>query len=165
MGLNWLALGSQRGEDPRNYLDDIYRYSALRIGRHEDAEDIAIEVVQSLPNPCHKRDLRLYMLGMARRKVADWYRSQRPTTTLLEADRAIRFDHQSDQVTLVRQVMTGLNDDHREVLTLKYTFGMTSAEIGGVMDRSPEAIDSLLQRARAAFEADWTALTSETVKP
>jgi len=164
MGFGWSQFGSRKGENPSRYLDDVYRYAAMRIGQVEDAEDIAIEVVQALPNPCNREDLRLYMLGMARRKVANWYRSYKPTVPLLEADQSIRFDHQTDQISMVRDVLQGLSDDHREVLVLKYYFGMTSAEIGTVMERSSEAVDSLLQRARASFESDWVALNSDPVK-
>ena len=164
MGFNWATLGLKKGEDPSKYLDDVYRYAAMRIGNAEDAEDIAIEVVQALPNPCTRQNLRFFMLGMARRKVANWYRSYKPTVPLLEADQSIRFDHQTDQISMVRDVLQGLSDDHREVLVLKYYFGMTSAEIGTVMERSSEAVDSLLQRARASFESDWVALNADPVK-
>ena len=43
LAINWLR--TQKGEDPMVYLDDVYRYVAVRLGNREDAEDIAIEVV------------------------------------------------------------------------------------------------------------------------
>jgi len=69
LALNWPWTGT--GEDPARFLDDIYRYARTRLGSREDAEDLAIEVVQALPAPCRRKDLRVYMIGIARRKLAD----------------------------------------------------------------------------------------------
>ena len=104
------------------------------------------------------------MLGMARRKVVDRLRRKRPTVALQEADIAIRFDRDSDEATLVNAVMQTLTDDHREVLTLKYYAGLSSAEIGAMLSKNPEAVDSMLQRARSAFEQSWRQVTGDEVK-
>ena len=77
LAIDWIF--TRRGVDPMDFLDDVFRYSYARLGQREEAEDVAIEVVQALPNPCKRRDLRVYMLGMARRKIADRFRRARPT--------------------------------------------------------------------------------------
>jgi RNA polymerase sigma factor (sigma-70 family) len=46
-------------------------------------------------------------------------------------------------------MMARLNADQQEVLLLKYWERLSLAEIGVVMGRSPAAVNSLLQRARA----------------
>lgn len=143
------------GEDPLTYLDDVFRYAMARLGQREDAEDIAIETVQALPNPCYKRELRTYMIGIARRKIVDLLRKGNREQAMLESEGAVRFDSRSDEATMVGQVLQRLTHDHREVLWLKHVEGLTSREIGSIMQRSSEAIDSLLQRAKAAFEETW----------
>lgn len=163
LAIDWLWLN--RAENPMDYLNDVYRYVMARLGHREDAEDIAIEVVQSLPNPCRRRDLRLYMLGIARRKIADRYRKLKPTEEIRETDLEGRFDHQADEAAFVASVMINLTMEHREALVLKYVVGLSSAEIGKVMARKPEAVDSLLQRAREAFGRHWEELSSEEVNP
>lgn len=65
---------------------------------------------------------------------------------------------------MVEKVLSLLGDDQREALTLKYIVGLTSEEVGRALGRNPSAIDSLLQRARAAFAKEWNALSSEEVK-
>lgn len=162
LAINWF--GAKVGEDPMRYLDDVFRYAAVRLGQREEAEDIAIEVVQSLPNPCFRSNLRLYMLGMARRKVVDRMRRNRQGAELRDCDRTVSFDAASDDASLVGQVLSELSPDHREVLTLKYVIGLSSAEIGKLTDKKADAVDSMLQRARAAFEKNWIQLSSEEVK-
>lgn len=137
------------------YLDDVFRYARTRLGDREEAEDVAIEVVQSLPNPCYRRELRAYMVGMARRKIADRLRRRRPMAVLQEADVVGRFDASADQAAQLSRVLAKLSPEHREMLTLKYAFGFSSAEIGLALGKRPDAVDSGLQRARAAFERVW----------
>ena len=161
LALDWLR--TRDGEDPMGHLDTVFRYAMARLNQREEAEDVAIEVVQALPNPCYRRNLRLYMIGMARRKVADRLRRLRPEISVREQDTAVRFDGRSDDATLIAEAMAALSADHREVLALKYVAGLSSLEIGKVLGRKSEAIDSLLQRARAAFSQEWTRLTSEEV--
>jgi RNA polymerase sigma-70 factor (ECF subfamily) len=162
LAIDWLR--GKQGEDPMRYLDEVFRYAAARLGRREDAEDIAIEVVQSLPNPCFKRDLKVYMLGMARRKCIDRMRKHRPSADLRDCDTALRFDSASDEAAIVEMVMRELSDDHREALSLKYIAGLSSAEIGRITGRKPAAVDSMLQRAREAFAEHWTRISSDEVK-
>ncbi|MBN9502357.1 hypothetical protein ABT09_02150 [bacterium SCN 57-13] len=161
LAIDWIF--TRRGVDPMDFLDDVFRYSYARLGQREEAEDVAIEVVQALPNPCKRRDLRVYMLGMARRKIADRFRRARPTLEVREADATFRFDREIDEATVVAQTLNTLSADHREVLTLKYVIGLSSQEIGTLLGKRPDAIDSLLQRARDAFSHSWQGLTSDEV--
>lgn len=141
-------------EEPLKYLDDVFRYAKARLGNHDDAEDVAIEVVQALPHLCRKDNLRLFMIGMARRKVADRLR-RKSGLPLEDFNQMPAFDRASDEAATVESVLCTLVDDQREALILKYVIGMSSQEVGGVMKRGASAIDSLLQRARDAFEKEW----------
>jgi len=162
LAIDWF--GVKKAEDPMLYLDDVFRYASVRLGQREDAEDIAIEVVQALPNPCSKSNLKAYMIGMARRKIADRLRRSRPTQTSRESDGQVRFEHKVEEAALVGFAMKQISAEHREVLALKYIVGLSSAEVGKILGKRPDAVDSLLQRARGAFELVWVGLTSEEVK-
>lgn len=154
---------SIKGTDPVEYLDDVYRYSRARLGSREDAEDIAMEVVQSLPASCKRRDLRIYMIGIARRKIADRLRRIRRTVEISENGKGTRFDHLSDEAMQVEQVLALLTEDQREALTLKYVVGMSTEEVAVALAKSQAAVDSLLQRGRASFAREWDALLCEQV--
>ena len=67
-------------EDPLKYLDDVLRYAFARLGSREEAEDVAMEVFQAafrfqsqLPK---RKDPRLYLIGITRRKITDHLRRQ-----------------------------------------------------------------------------------------
>jgi len=137
------------------YLNDVFRYALARLGRREEAEDIAIEVVQALPHPCCRRELRVYMIGMARRKVANHLRRRRPSEAIRWDHAVESFDDAANESALVASAMNRLSPEHRDLLTLKYVLGFSSDEIGSALRKRASAVDSALQRARAAFETAW----------
>jgi len=47
----------------------------------------------------------------------------------------------------VRRAVARLPDDRRQVVLLRFVDGLSSAEIGEVLDRSPGAVRVLLHRA------------------
>jgi RNA polymerase sigma factor (sigma-70 family) len=155
----WISVGEQ----PADYLDDVYRYAKSRLSSREDAEDVACEVVHSLPTRTTRPDLKPYMIGIARRKIVDRLRRSRDIVEILEIDHVHRFDDASDDAAVVERVLSAVAEDQREALVLKYVIGLSSAEIGTVLNRRSDAVDSLLQRGRAAFAAAWTEISSEKV--
>ena len=143
--------------DPMLFVDDVYRYALARTNRQEDAEDIAIEVVQQSPKHLKPDELKPYMIGMARRKVADHFR---------HANRSIErpnipSETQIEAVLDVQRALETMSESHRECLILKYVTGLSSAEIGTQISLSSEAVDSLLQRARKAFAKEWEIMHGE----
>jgi RNA polymerase sigma-70 factor (ECF subfamily) len=145
------------------YLDDVFRYAFARLRQREDAEDIAIEVVQSLPNPCNRRDLRVYMIGMARRKVADKLRRSNRSLEQRDTDGSLRFDARADESAMVSMTLAGLSEEYRELLVMKYVTGLSSSEIGGIVGKKASAIDSSLQKARDAFAKQWKGNETEVI--
>ena len=150
--------------NPMSFLDTIYRYAYSRLGDREEAEDVAIEVVQAVPSPAAKEDLKLYMLGMARRKVVNRMRRNRSASPLFESDSVQSNGRQVEDSVLVGQVLDHLNPDQREALICKYVVGLSIQEISALMERSPEAVESLLQRSKTAFATRWTRATGEEIE-
>ena len=58
---------------------------------------------------------------------------------------------QAEARRVLRELMSELNADQQEALLLKYWEQLSLAEIAVVMGRSPAAVNSLLQRARASL--------------
>jgi len=144
-----------RSEEPYlRYLDDVVRYATARLGDADEAEDVAMEVFHALRKSRGLdgvQDLRLYVIGVARRKIADALRRRKRRRETPMEDLAVEFAPDADRRQLVATTLAKLGDDQRDVLILKYIHGLTTREIAEIVDRSPEAVDSLLQRARAAF--------------
>ncbi len=151
------------------YLDQVYRYVARRLERREDVEDVCAEVFvvafEQLPRFRGEVEVRLWLLGIARRKVADAIRKRvrrreidlSDELELPDADRIALPQQammQQESRTVLRDLLLGLKDEQREALLLKYVEELSIEEIAVVMNRSKAATNSLLQRARAtAFKA------------
>ncbi len=166
------------------HLREVYRYVSRRISRKEDAEDITAEVfhaafrclskLQSTDNP------RVWLLGIARRKIVDHLRRNSRQRELLNTDlpdsALDRFEsaqgnpepeaRRAESRHMIRLLMNKLSEDHREALLLQYVEDLSIAEVAQVMDRSLPATNSLLQRARAAVFRDGQAyfLTTDSAQ-
>lgn len=152
----------QAGENPMAYIDDVFRYAYARTGSREEAEDIAIKVVQALPNPCRRENLRTYMVGMAQRKVADYFRKHRRAE--LQTEETHDPTGSLDTVASVGMALDQLSQEHREVLILRFIVGLSSQETGSTLRKSAEAVDSLVQRAKAQFIGCWEDRTLEEIE-
>lgn len=161
------------------YLTDIYRYVSRRLPSREEAEDATAEVfaaaLVSWPQFRGEVSPYLWLLGIARRKVADALRRRR-WRELLSVDmwlrRGVEDDTSSDMETLLertpattqspeestlrheryqtlRRLVFSLKEEQREALLLHYVDGLSLNEVGIVLGKSPTAVSSLLQRARA----------------
>jgi RNA polymerase sigma factor (sigma-70 family) len=145
------------GEQLRTeYLADVFAYASRRLAGKEDAEDATAETFQAALTHLHRlktNDPRLWLFGIARRKVADIQRRNRrrrevslsvevaqPEGTQLETKEA---------QGVIRKILLDLPGDQREAMMLHYLEDLGQREISTVMGKSPAAINSLLQRARA----------------
>jgi RNA polymerase sigma-70 factor (ECF subfamily) len=153
------------------YLDDVFRYVSRRVPRREEAEDVTAEVFgaafAALPRFRSDCPPRLWLLGIARRKVADLLRRRRARPELLETELSAADTERrnashaaegreaaaqrAETCRLIRELMAELKEEQREALLLQYVDDLSIAEIAVVMGRSPAAINSLLQRGRASL--------------
>jgi RNA polymerase sigma-70 factor, ECF subfamily len=145
----------------RRYLDRVYGYAFYQLGDHHDAEDATertfMAALRALPT---FRDegatFRAWLFRIAHNTIANAHRSRfrRRTEPLPEGTE--RADPSADPAGLVleaeeaRRVLHAvaeLPDDRRQVVLLRFVDGLSSREIGQVMDRSEGAARVLLHRA------------------
>lgn len=137
---------------------EVFRFVSAQMRRQEDAEDVVMETFaaafRDFGRVAKADDQRHWLLSIARRKVADFYRKhyRRAERPLALADLAAPMTS-SEEGEIARAALAELPDAQREVLTLKYVSGLSVAEIAGVVRRSPAAINSLLQRGRESLRA------------
>jgi len=143
------------GEARELYLETVYGFVARRIRPREDAEDIVAQVFVDAYRHWGRRqgDARLWLLGIARRKVADALRKRREWWPLREED-GIASDAmlrmvQSAEAKAAREIVRRLPADERDALLMQILEEMSISEIAAVLGRSSKATNSLLQRARA----------------
>jgi RNA polymerase sigma-70 factor (ECF subfamily) len=148
------------------YLADVYRYVSRRLAHREDAVDVTAECFAAaflaLPRFRGECEPRLWLLGIARRKVAAALRRSASRREVMASDTEVLGETASDRFLPVaaaaseeaqdqlRRIILALNPPQREALLLHYVEGLTHQEIAVVLKRSPQAVNSLLQRARAS---------------
>ena len=153
------------------YLQSVFEYVARRVPNREEAEDIASEVFAAafleLPRFRYRCSPRVWLLGIARRRIVNSYRRNKSRPPALSQIR-----HLADEVLLpvesmgvpheepstaaerneakqaIRDLLNGVKEEQREALLLQHAEGLAINEIAVVMKRSPKAVNSLLQRAR-----------------
>lgn len=172
-------VGTLRRGDPAaytalrdRYLDRVFSYVRRRVLAHEDAEDITCEVfvaaIRSLARYRGDAGLFVWLVGIARRKLADHYRragrrenlaaAQAPEAIQARDSRALGSDADAwlvrrETAAAVRQAMRHLPESQREALLLRYVEALSLREIGAVLGRSDNSVKALLRRGRAALAA------------
>jgi RNA polymerase sigma-70 factor (ECF subfamily) len=145
----------------RRYLDRVYAYAFYQLGDHHDAEDaterIFLAAMRALPA---FRDegatFRAWLFRIAHNTIANAHRTRarRRAEPLPEPfDRAAPnadpagLVARADELRTVLQAVSELPEDRRQVVLLRFVDGLSSREIGQVLDRSPGAVRVLLHRA------------------
>jgi RNA polymerase sigma factor (sigma-70 family) len=155
-----------------DHFEDVYRFASRRL-RREDAEDATLETFQAAID--HRHRIRgdqtlLWLLGIARRKVADqqrraFRRKEEPLRLEIPSVEDNRLT-QEEADTKVRQIVEGLPEDQRDALLLQHLEELSVSQIAVVMGRSESAVTGLLYRARAAaYEKGKSYFVAPEVKP
>ncbi len=142
------------------YVDRIFNYIFHRVGNLHDAEDLTsrtfYRAMAHLPRYRHRGyPFSAWLFRIAHNLVANWHRdrTRRPTIALDEImvqslpelhPEALAEAH--DDSGLLREVIRALEPARQELLVLKFSEGLSNAEIGAVLGRSEGAIKSLYHR-------------------
>ncbi len=144
----------------RMYVDRIYNYTYQRTGSHADAEDLTARTF--LKALVHLKTFvfrgvpfSAWLYRIAHNAVVNWYRDQH-RHRVVSLDALIVSTRESDRLedwTAARQdqrallgALRKLPQERQELLILKFSEGLTNAEIGQVMGRTEGAIKSLYHR-------------------
>lgn len=147
-------------------LPQVYGYLLSRCREPVVAEDLTAETFLAAVDTLRRRpppELSIaWLVGVARHKLADHWRQQfREERGLrLVGNTVAEVDDPWDcrlDVLRARQTLARLGSQYRAVLTLRYLDGLPVAEVAEHLDRTVRATETLLQRAKAAFRAVYTA--------
>ena len=150
------------------HVDRIYNYVYQRTGNRRDAEDLTARTfVKAF---AHLNDyvfrgvpFSAWLYRIAHNAVANWYRDRRrhqviSLNALIEQDDGRQRPEETTQAREQRQalakVIRQLAPERQQLLILKYSEGLTNAEIAEVMGRSEGAIKSLYHRTLLALRRE-----------
>ena len=149
-------------------VNDVYAYLASRVGDWALAEDLTQEVFVAGARRVAAGDVvdRAWLIGVARHKLVDQWRAQ------ARHDRNLALAHSSEQTRSVEEwasidpdrasvVLAGLNPTYRAALVLRHVDGLSVSAVAGHLQRSVEATEQVLSRARAAFRDKYQGAIGE----
>lgn len=150
------------------HADAIYRFIHHRLDRPEAVEDLVQEVflaaLTAIARFRVESSLRTWLFGIARHKIADYYRERLRSLELDDVE--TRTDEPADpsieecvdRLRLeekARAVLSTLPDAYRAVLVCRYWDQRSVGEIADMSGKTEKAIERLLARARQEFKRRW----------
>ena len=141
------------------YFDKIYRYVAVKIGDRTEAEDMTQQVflkaLQSISSFNWKGvPFSAWLYRIAHNQVVDYFRKQNKRPDPLYDEALAVSDNNPQQMAErnmdIEQVLSAtrqLTDAQREVISLRFTGELSTAEVAKIMGKSQGAVKALQHSA------------------
>ena len=149
-------------------VTDVYSYLASRVGDWAAAEDLTQDVFVAGARHVAAGDVvdLAWLIGVARHKLVDHWRAQ------ARHDRNLALAQSSEQTRRVEGsasidpgiaavVLADLNPTYRAALVLRHVDGLSVSAVADHLERTVEATEQVLSRARAAFRDKYQGATGE----
>ena len=149
--------------DPRPLTRRVYAYVAYRIGDGSDAEDVTSETFERAlryrssfdPN---RGDPAAWLIGIARRCVADAAMQRRETVTAEVPERVVdAHDDAALRRLDLAVAVAELDERDRELVALRYGADLTARQIGELLGMSTNSVEVALHRALARLRRELAA--------
>lgn len=144
------------------WLPSVYRYFYYRIGNEKDAEDLTSQVFlklyEELPRYRDQGQFSAWLFTIVRHKMADFFRSQKPTISIELADPIDQNSDllaqaiQTDEMERLKKFIRSAPDDDQELIRLRFVVGLGYREIGALLNRKEDAIRKSLSRLLARLQ-------------
>ncbi len=146
------------------YVDKIYKYIYYKVGNAQDAEDLCEQVFLKAWEAIGRYTwcgypFSSWLYKLAHNIVVDHYRTRRETLPLSEVsaassalvapDNALR---QMLDAAELREALSHLTDEQRQVIALKFIEGYENVEIAQMMNKKEGAIRALQYRALRSLQ-------------
>jgi RNA polymerase sigma-70 factor, ECF subfamily len=145
------------------YADDVHRYVRTIVQDSHEAEDVTQQVFAKLIRAIgsyEERDVPFlaWILRVARNLAIDHLRHQRmvPMEEIRRSDEGSGDPAGGRPMNDLREALSTLPDDQREVLVLRHFGGLSPMEIATQTGRSESSIHGLHHRGRRALRAELT---------
>jgi RNA polymerase sigma-70 factor (ECF subfamily) len=147
----------------RRHVARIYQFHLFRTGSIEEAQDLTSQTFLAALNDLQRYSGRspfcAWLFGIARHKVADYYRRQRNETPLegmgdfsdpeSSPEETVSTQLQLAQVT---KALAAIVPEQAEAITLRIFGELSAAEVGVIMGKSDAAIKMLVHRGLKSLQ-------------
>lgn len=149
------------------YSPKITRYLSRKLPNHNDAQeitnDVFMEAIESLPLLKQTEKLQSWLYTIAHHKMVDYYRkkkisglilSQIPYLELVAQEiNQPEFQFEKNRIRDgIEHTLHKLSDPYRTILQMHYELDLPVKEVATELNLSFKATESLLFRARKAFQ-------------
>jgi RNA polymerase sigma factor (sigma-70 family) len=148
----------------RHYLAPLYRYLLGRVNNIHDAEDITTQVfIEALEGlVTHRYQERgcfaAWLFTIARRRLVDFYR-QHPSVPLDDPPSPdpglLSGIEEGQDLQQLAHLLAQLDEERRELLRLRFSAGLSFAEIGILEGRSEAAAKMAFYRILDFLRVHW----------
>jgi RNA polymerase sigma-70 factor (ECF subfamily) len=150
----------------RRYVTPVYRYLYKWVGSPVEAEDLTsqvfIEMLEGLVHYREQGNFAAWLFTIARRKAIATYRRRHPDLPLEQAEEMSGSEEdplehimKGEQQERMAVLFTGLGEDQRELLRLRFTAGLGYAEIGALLGRGEAAVKMAIYRLLHQMYEKW----------
>jgi RNA polymerase sigma-70 factor (ECF subfamily) len=152
------------------HVDRIYGYLYASVGNRHDAEDLTeqtfVKMLESIERFVWLRaPFSAWLFRIAHNLAMDHFRrSRRYQLEEMPEEREDAAEPSAEERALhaigdvrMLELVDGLSHDQRQVLTLKFGFDFTNANVAVILGKSEGAVKALQHRALAALQASLTA--------
>jgi RNA polymerase sigma-70 factor (ECF subfamily) len=146
------------------YLKKVYNRVKSRVPP-QDAEDVTQEIFLAVARSLHKFEQRsrfnTWLYTIVNRQIADYYRrfyrTNENRSVSLEEQEGLELVHAEegnmDEQLVIQQALQALPENYQEVILMRFSDGLSFAEIAAQRGQSLEATKSLFRRAIQALNA------------
>jgi RNA polymerase sigma-70 factor (ECF subfamily) len=150
------------------YADTVYAYVSHRLFPNRAvAEDLVQEVflaaLENISTYNGRAPLQAWLIGIARHKVEDHYRSALRHTQFDDLD-ALELETDVDVPELIERerardrtlrTLARLREDYRVLLKWRYWELRSASEMAALTNRTEKSVERALSRARVQFRKIW----------
>jgi RNA polymerase sigma factor (sigma-70 family) len=156
---------------PERLTQSVYAYVAYRIGAGPDAEDVTSEAFARALRYRKSYDASkgtpvAWLTGIARRVIAERAAEDRGTVAEVpEMPAPGALEDESVARVTIQALVATLAERDRELVALRYGADLTAAQIGEILDLSPNAVEVALHRALRRLRDELGTAPSEAPRP
>jgi RNA polymerase sigma-70 factor (ECF subfamily) len=147
------------------HFDRIYSYLQMSVTNKHDAEDLTnqtfVKMIESIDRfEWRQVPISAWLFRIAHNLAMDHFRSRRRWQPDEEPPEPVGSEERSAEEQALSamgqrsmlEMIEGLSHDQQQVLTLKFVFDFSNAEVGTILGKSEGAIKSLQHRALGSLQ-------------